>query len=71
MNPVTEEIRKVVRVKLAERNWSQAELAKRADLSPQFLSQIMTGKTGDLPDYWNSVLDVLGLELTAIEKAKK
>ena len=71
MDNVNEEIRKSIRIKMAEKNWTQKELAEKAKLTPQFFSQIMTGKTGDLPHYWDAVLNACGLELTVQPKRKK
>jgi ribosome-binding protein aMBF1 (putative translation factor) len=66
---MTEQIREAVRVELAKRKWSQSELARRIDKTPQFISQIMGSERGDVPDYWQSIFDELGLELTVKNKA--
>jgi ribosome-binding protein aMBF1 (putative translation factor) len=69
MATMTEEIREAVRVELAKRKWSQSELARRIDKTPQFISQIMGSERGDVPDYWQSIFDALGLELTVVPKS--
>jgi ribosome-binding protein aMBF1 (putative translation factor) len=69
MMTMTEQIREAVRIELAKRKWSQSELARRIDKTPQFISQIMGSERGDVPDYWQSIFDELGLELTVIPKS--
>jgi ribosome-binding protein aMBF1 (putative translation factor) len=63
MDTMTEQIREAVRIELAKRKWSQSELARRIEKSPQFVSQIMGSDRGDVPEYWQSIFDELGLEL--------
>ncbi len=68
METMTEQIREAVRIELAKRKWSQSELARRIEKSPQFISQIMGNDRGDVPEYWQNIFDELGLEL--VVKAK-
>jgi ribosome-binding protein aMBF1 (putative translation factor) len=68
MMTMTEQIREAVRVELAKRKWSKSELARRIDKTPQFISQIMGSERGDVPDYWQSIFDELGLELIVVQK---
>jgi ribosome-binding protein aMBF1 (putative translation factor) len=68
MMSMTEQIREAVRVELAKRKWSKSELARRIDKTPQFISQIMGSERGDVPDYWQSIFDELGLELIVVPK---
>ena len=63
METMTEQIREAVRIELAKRKWSQSELARRIEKSPQFISQIMGNDRGDVPEYWQNIFDELGLEL--------
>jgi transcriptional regulator with XRE-family HTH domain len=68
MMTMTEQIREAVRIELAKRKWSQSELARRIDKTPQFISQIMGSERGDVPNYWQSIFNELGLELTVVPK---
>ena len=63
MNAMTEEIRKAVRVALAERDWNKSKLADEAGVSRQFVSEMMRGPKGDLQESWQKIFDALGLEL--------
>lgn len=42
---------------------SQQELAKRLDISPQYLSDVMTGRRGNLPKSLAGILKALRLEV--------
>jgi len=68
MEPMNERIRKAVRIELASRRSNQAELARKVGVSPQYVSDIMSGKTGNVPTVWSRIFDELGLELTVKPK---
>lgn len=65
------QIREAIRVELARRNETQAALARRIGVTRQYLSNIMTGKTGNVADVWQKVFDDLGLELVVVPKGEK
>lgn len=68
MTTVNDDIRAAVRVALARRGDSQAKLAARVGVSPQYLSDVMTGRAGNVPAVWQRMLDDLGLELSVRAK---
>lgn len=68
MELVNERIRQAVRVELAKRNTNQAQLAQEIGVSRQYLSDIMRGKSGNVPDVWERIFKTLDLELTALPK---
>lgn len=71
MEAMNDTIRRAVRVKLAERDMTQADLAERIGVTPQYVSRIMQGKVGKIPAAWSKILDELGLELVAAPKGGK
>lgn len=71
MERMNRQIREEVRVALARRNETQAELARRVGVSRQYLSDIMHGKSGNVPDVWQRIFDDLGLELVVVKKGEK
>lgn len=56
-------IREEMRVALARRKWTAAELGRRIDLNRQGISDLMTGKTGRIPPRLLQALEALDLEL--------
>jgi len=68
MEPMNERIRRAVRVSLAERDMSQADLARTTGMKPQYISELLTGKAGKIPRAWQRVLTALDLELVAVKK---
>lgn len=68
MERMTDEIRRAVRVELAKRDETQADLARELGMAPQYLSDIMRGKVSKIPTAWRKILDALGLELIAVPK---
>lgn len=68
MASMNRQIREEVRVALARRNETQAVLARRIGVTPQYLSDIMRGKSGNVPDVWQKVFDDLGLELVVVKR---
>lgn len=47
---------------------NQTELAKRLDMTPQYLSDVMTGRRAKLPKSLASILTALNLELTVTHR---
>lgn len=68
MERMNEKIRRAVRVSLAERDMTQTDLAEKIGVSRQYVSRIMQGQVGKVPDAWVRILDALDLELTAVAR---
>jgi transcriptional regulator with XRE-family HTH domain len=68
MERMNDKIRRAVRVSLAERDMSQTDLAEKIGVSRQYVSRIMQGQVGRIPEAWVRILDALELELTAVPK---
>ena len=60
------EIRATIRETMRQQNLSQVDLAKRLQISPPALSQILSGKRGTMPESLMDVLKALGLTLEAV-----
>lgn len=71
MEHMNDTIRRAVRVRLAERDMTQADLAEKVGMKAQYVSNILTGKVGKIPAAWSKILDELGLELVAVPKGGK
>ncbi len=70
MEPMNDRIREAVRIELAKRQSNQARLADQVGVSRQYLSDIMSGKSGNVPAVWSRIFDNLGLELTVKPKTE-
>lgn len=70
MRHMTDGIRRAVRIELARRDYSQADLARQLGMAPQYLSNMMRGKVSKMPEAWQRVLDALDLELVAVPREK-
>lgn len=68
MDHMNDGIRRAVRISLADRNWSQTDLAEKIGVSRQYVSRIMQGQVGKIPPAWQRILEELGLELIAVPK---
>jgi transcriptional regulator with XRE-family HTH domain len=67
---VNARIRRAVKVRLAELDMTQADLAERVGVKPQYVSDILTGKVGKVPDAWQKILEALDLELVTSKKGE-
>jgi transcriptional regulator with XRE-family HTH domain len=65
---VNDEIRRTIRVELARRDIQQKDLAEMTGLSPQHVSDLLRGRSGNLGEGWEKVLNALGLRLIAVPK---
>lgn len=65
---MNERIREAVRIELARRRSNQTRLAHKVGVTPQYISDIMNGKSGNVPTVWGRIFDELGLELTVKPK---
>ena len=68
MATVNERIREAVRIELARRASNQARLAKKVGVSPQYISDVMRARAGNVPDVWQRIFDELGLDLVVVPK---
>ena len=57
MNSMNAQIRRAIRIRLAERDLKQRDLADLLGMKPQYVSRLMTGDVGKVPDAWQKVLD--------------
>lgn len=71
MEPMNDSIREAVRVELARRRSTQARLADEVGVSRQYISDIMSGKSGNVPSVWSRIFEQLGLELIVVPKANR
>lgn len=71
MKSMTDSIRRSVRIELAKRDYTQADLARQIGMKPQQLSSMMRGKVSKMPANWQKVLDALDLELVAVPKGDR
>jgi transcriptional regulator with XRE-family HTH domain len=65
---VNAEIRRAIRVELARRGLKQKDLSEMTEISPQHISQLMSGKSGNLAKGWDAILSALDLQLIAVPK---
>ena len=57
-------VRTQVKEAIRKRGLTQSEMAERLGVERQYISLMLTGKRGGVPDKWQELLDELGLELT-------
>lgn len=70
MEAMNDSIRRRVRVSLAERDMNQKDLAEKVGMKPQYISDLLTGRVGQIPSTWTRVLEALDLELVAVPKGE-
>ncbi len=70
--PMTEDIRKAVKIELVKQSRSQAEVAQRIGVTRQHLSRMLSdhAQSGGLPEAWEKLLGELGLEVVVQPKRK-
>lgn len=68
---MNDHIREAVRIELARRRSNQTRLAQQVGVTPQYISDIMSGKSGNVPSVWGRIFDELGLELTVKAKPEE
>lgn len=61
---MTDEVRAKVRGRLEELGISQRQLAQRLGRHPQYIWDVLNGKSGNIPKSWRDILAAVGLELT-------
>jgi len=71
MNTMTDSIREAVRIELARRDWNRTRLADQTGLSRQYVSELISGKAGNLSPAWERIFDELGLELVVQPKERQ
>jgi predicted transcriptional regulator len=65
---MTDEIRREIEFVLKSRNLTRSEVAKSANLTRQYLTDMLKGRKGNVPESWLQLLDALNLELCVREK---
>jgi transcriptional regulator with XRE-family HTH domain len=65
---VNERISSVMRAKMKEKGITQEKLAELTGISQPNISRLLAGRSPQMPKSIRSVLDALGLELTAEDK---
>ncbi|HEX7004965.1 MAG TPA: helix-turn-helix transcriptional regulator [Trueperaceae bacterium] len=63
---MNDDIRRAVRVELARRDLQQKDLADLTGLSPQHVSELLRGRSGNLAEGWEKIFKALHLKLTAV-----
>ena len=71
MATVNERIREAVRIELARRASNQAQLAEKVGVSPQYVSDVMRARAGNVPAVWQRIFDELELDLVVLPKRDK
>ena len=62
------EVRETVRQAMRERELTQMEFAQRLGMTQPALAKMLTGRTGQIPESWQKVLDELDLKLVAVPR---
>ncbi len=65
---VNEKVRNTVKQQMFKKNLSQTKLAEKLSMSRVNLTRLLSGRSGQVPESWQKVLDELGLELVAVPK---
>ena len=65
---VNEKVRNTVKLQMFKRNISQTKLAEKLAMSRVNLTRLLSGRSGQVPESWQKVLDELDLELVAVPK---
>lgn len=63
---MTDEIRTKIKKLLIDKDLSQTAVAKDAGISRQYFNNMLSGHSGDLPDSWAKVFDVLGVKVDIV-----
>jgi transcriptional regulator with XRE-family HTH domain len=69
VNTVDKNIREAMQKAMSAQGLSNAELARRLEVTPQAVGQIVNGKRGSIPESLLNVLGELGLELKVVPKS--
>ena len=65
---VNEKVRNTVKQQMLKKALNQTSLAKRVSMSRVNLVRLLSGRSGQVPESWQKVLDELDLELVAVPK---
>ena len=71
MTTVNAHIRQAVRIELARRDSTQAQLAEKVGVSRQYINNVMRARAGNVPAVWQRVFDELDLELVVRAKERR
>jgi predicted transcriptional regulator len=74
LSGVTDDIRRAIKIELLRRGIQHQEAAERIGVSATHLSRMLSeagkARSGDLPESWKNILNLLDLELTAVPKSE-
>lgn len=57
-----------VRKRMKEKSMSQQDLSELTGIERPNVTRLLTGRSGKVPENWQKILDILGLEITVKEK---
>ena len=69
--PLSAEILATIKRRIEEKGLTQAEIARAIGMERPNVTRMLTGRSGQAPDNWVKLLDLLGLELTVKVKEKE
>lgn len=67
---MTESVRDAVTKRIDARFRTRRAAAAAAEMTPQYLGDLLAGRRGVLPETWVRLLDLLGLELVVRPKRR-
>ena len=65
---MNEQIREAVKTRLKEMNLSNAALGRQLKIAQPNIARALNGRSGDIPENWQKILDATGLKLVAVPK---
>lgn len=65
---MNEDVRLAVKERLGKRGLSQADLAKAVGMERPNITRMLAGRSGQIPENWQKILDYLDLELVVKPK---
>lgn len=68
---MNDEITAAVRDALAKRNMTQIALAEKVGLTPSYLTSMLQGRRGKVPETWQKILEALDLKLVAAPQSRE
>ena len=71
MNSMTDSIREMVRESMNQQGISTYRLAQLTEIEQPNVTRLLKGRSGNIPDSWQKILDALDLELVVQPKARK
>ncbi|TDE84976.1 XRE family transcriptional regulator [Deinococcus sp. S9] len=65
---MNEQVRRTVRERMKQQGITQTELGELVGMAQPNVQRLLAGRVGAVPESWQKVLDVLGLELIAVPR---